>query len=176
MVLLAGLVLTVPAVHASPQGARLFSDIQTVILPNGLKVILRENHAAPVVTLQAWVRVGSAQESDGQAGMAHVLEHMLFKGTEKRTAFQIAQAIDRVGGFLNAFTEKEITCLYCTLPREHLELAVDVVTDMVNNSVLSTEEIEKEKLVVINEIKSIEDNPEERAYEFYLETMWKDHV
>jgi len=137
--------------------------------------ILETVENTDVVSIGFWYRYGSRDETASEQGFTHFLEHMLFKGTEKRTAFQIAQAIDRVGGFLNAFTEKELTCLYCTLPREHLDLAVDVITDMVNNSVLSAEEIEKEKLVVINEIKSIDDNPEERAYELYLETMWKDH-
>ena len=144
-------------------------------LENGSNAILETVKNTDVVSIGFWYRHGSRDETASEQGFAHFMEHMLFKGTEKRTAFQIAQSIDRVGGFLNAFTEKELTCLYCTLPKEHLYLAVDVITDMVNNSVLSTEEIEKEKLVVINEIRSIEDNPEEMAYEFYLETMWKDH-
>jgi len=144
-------------------------------LKNGSNAILETVEHTDVVSVGFWFRHGSRDETASEQGFAHFLEHMLFKGTEKRTTFQIAQDIDRVGGLLNAFTEKELTCLYCTLPREHLELAVDVITDMVDNSVLNSDEIEKEKLVVINEIRSIEDSPEERAYELYLETMWKDH-
>jgi len=144
-------------------------------LKNGSNAILETVENTDVVSIGFWFRHGSRDETENEQGFAHFLEHMLFKGTEKRSTFQIAQDIDRVGGFLNAFTEKELTSLYCTLPREHLELAVDVISDMVDNSVLNSKEIDKEKLVVINEIKSIEDNPEERAYEFYLETMWKDH-
>lgn len=144
-------------------------------LKNGSSAILETVENTDIVSIGFWYRHGSRDETASEEGFAHFLEHMLFKGTEKRTAFQIAQAIDRVGGFLNAFTEKELTCLYCTLPREYLKLAVDVITDMVNNSLLTTEDIEKEKLVVISEIQSIEDNPEEKAYELYLETIWKDH-
>ncbi|MQY76673.1 MAG: hypothetical protein GH155_03500 [Spirochaeta sp.] len=144
-------------------------------LKNGTSAILETVENTDIVSVGFWYRHGSRDETASERGFAHFLEHMLFKGTEKRTAFQIAQVIDRVGGFLNAFTEKELTCLFCTLPREYIELAIEVITDMVNNSVLITEDIEKEKLVVISEIKSIEDNPEERAYELYLETMWKGH-
>jgi predicted Zn-dependent peptidase len=100
---------------------------------------------------------------------------MLFKGTRTRSAFQIAQAIDRVGGMINAFTEKEITCLYVILPREHVRLAFEVLSDMAADSLLDAREIEKEKAVIVNEIGSVDDSPEEKGHEQYLRRMWGDH-
>ena len=100
---------------------------------------------------------------------------MLFKGTEKRTAFQISRDIDRVGGILNAFTEKETCCYYCTLTGEYIHLAIDVLSDMIFHSVFPEEEIEKERSVIINEIQISMDAPEEKAYELYLKEMWGNH-
>jgi predicted Zn-dependent peptidase len=100
---------------------------------------------------------------------------MLFKGTRKRTAFQIARDIDRVGGMINAFTEKEATCIYVILPKEHLRLAFDVLSDMTAGSLLDPAEMEKEKAVIVNEILSVDDSPEERGHEHFLRRMWGDH-
>ena len=101
---------------------------------------------------------------------------MLFKGTKKRTAYQIAQQIERIGGYINAFTEKELICFFCTLPYNHFALAIDILFDMMTASILDEREIEKEKLVVINEIQDLEDNPEEKAHELYLEQLWNSHA
>jgi predicted Zn-dependent peptidase len=100
---------------------------------------------------------------------------MLFKGTAKRSAYQIAQAVERAGGYLNAFTEKEVTCFYCTLPGQSIDLAVDVLTDMYFSSLLDEKELQKEKAVVVNEIKTVEDNPEEKGQQIYLESLWNGH-
>jgi predicted Zn-dependent peptidase len=100
---------------------------------------------------------------------------MLFKGTQKRNAYQIAREIDRVGGIVNAFTERETTCFYSTIPCEHLKLAVDVLSDMIFHSLLDPEEIEKEKSVIVNEILSLQDSPEELAHDAYLTGLWGDH-
>jgi len=109
--------------------------IRTARLDSRAQVILEPVRHTDVVSVGLWNVRGSRDESRGEAGFSHFLEHMLFKGTERRNAFQIAREVERVGGFLNAFTEKEVICSYCTLPADNLELAVDVLADMylVNN-------------------------------------------
>ena len=100
---------------------------------------------------------------------------MLFKGTARRTALDIALQVDRVGGSINAFTDKETTCFYCTLPADHAELALDILCDMVSHASLAAEEIVKEKVVVSNEIRAAEDSPDEQGYQLYLEGLWRSH-
>ncbi len=149
--------------------------ILTARLDSRAQVILESVRHTDVVSVGLWNIRGSRDETGQQAGFSHFLEHMLFKGTERRNAFQIAREVERVGGFLNAFTEKEVVCCYCTLPAEDLPLAVDVLADMYFHSVLDPREIEKEKAVVINEIQTAEDNPEEKAHQLYLEGLWDGH-
>jgi len=149
--------------------------ILTARLDSRAQVILESVRHTDVVSVGLWNIRGSRDETAAQAGFSHFLEHMLFKGTERRNAFQIAREVERVGGFLNAFTEKEVLCCYCTLPAEDLELAVDVLADMYFHSVLDPRELEKEKAVVINEIQAAEDNPEEKAHQLYLEGLWNGH-
>ncbi|MBN2552309.1 MAG: insulinase family protein [Spirochaetales bacterium] len=149
--------------------------IQSIELDSGARIILETAENTEVASIGIWQLSGSRDEDEGEAGYTHFLEHMLFKGTAKRSAYQIAQAVERVGGYLNAFTEKEVTCFYCTLPGEHIELAVDVLSDMYFSSVLDEQELQKEKSVIINEIKTIEDNPEEKGQQIYLENLWNGH-
>jgi predicted Zn-dependent peptidase len=149
--------------------------IRTARLDSRAQVILEPVRHTDVVSVGLWNVRGSRDEARGEAGFSHFLEHMLFKGTERRSAFQIAREVERVGGFLNAFTEKEVICCYCTLPAEDLELAMDVLADMYFHSILDPREIEKEKAVVINEIQTAEDNPEEKAHQLYLEGLWNGH-
>ena len=149
--------------------------IRTARLDSRAQVILEPVRHTGVVSVGLWNVRGSRDEARGEAGFSHFLEHMLFKGTERRNAFQIAREVERVGGFLNAFTEKEVVCCYCTLPAENLPLAVDVLCDMYFHSTLEPREIEKEKAVVINEIQTAEDNPEEKAHQLYLEGLWNGH-
>lgn len=168
--------------------------IQKWVLDNGTHILFDTVDNTDSVCVGFWFNCGSrdersaarlsvARRSDArrtaaqgdERGFTHFLEHMLFKGTERRTAFQIAKEIDRVGGFLNAFTEREATCFFATLPCEHLELAVDVLADMIFHSVLDSGEIEKEKSVVINEVLSVMDSPEELAHESYLTSLWGEH-
>jgi len=150
--------------------------IQTTELSCGPRVILEPVQHTEAVSIGFWQDHGSRDETEEQAGFSHFLEHMVFKGTVRRSAFQIAQAIDRVGGYLNAFTEKEVTCFYCTLPGDFIELAIDVLADMMSGALLDEAEIGKEKSVVINEIRGIEDNPEEKGQQFYLERLWGGHA
>ena len=149
--------------------------IQTVALDNGVTLLCEPVPGVETCSVGFWYPTGSRDESAAERGQSHFLEHMLFKGTARRTARDIAVEVDRVGGALNAFTEKESTCYYCSLPAEHLGLAVDVIADMVSSATLSEAEIAKEKLVVINEIEASEDSPDEKGYQLYVESMWPKH-
>lgn len=128
-----------------------------------------------VVSIGFWIKTGSRDESPEQAGFSHFLEHMLFKGTKKRNALDIAKEIDRLGGSINAYTEHEVCCFYCSLPYFHLDNAIEVLSDIITQSVLDADEIEKEKSVVIHEIISAYDSPEETGIDLYLSDFWGDH-
>lgn len=150
--------------------------IRTARLDSRSQVILESVEHTEVASLGLWNFHGSRDEAAAEVGCSHFLEHMLFKGTGRRSAFQIAQEIERVGGYLNAFTEKEVTCFHCTLPAAEVALAVDVLTDMYFHSTLDPLEIEKEKAVVLNEIQAAEDSPEEKAHQLYIEGLWDGHT
>ena len=139
------------------------------------RLIVESVTDAQVVSIGYWCLTGSRDEGSDENGYSHFLEHMLFKGTQSRTALQLVKEIDRVGGIINAFTEKELICVYVTIQKEYLSLAVEILSDMVFHSILDKEELEKEKLVVVNEVRSIEDNPDELAHELYLAKLWGEH-
>jgi predicted Zn-dependent peptidase len=149
--------------------------IHTERLASGALLLAEPVDRTDTLCIGFWFLHGSRDEGDGEHGFSHFLEHMLFKGTRARSAFQIAQEIDRVGGLINAFTEKETTCLYVILPREHVRLAFAVLSDMAADSLLDSLEIEKEKAVIVNEIGSVDDSPEEKGHEQYLRRMWGEH-
>ncbi len=128
-------------------------------LPNGLTLLLREAHAAPVASLQIWTRVGSADERPHEAGLAHFHEHMLFKGTERRGVGEIAGEVEGVGGQINAFTTFDATVYYATLPSDALGAGLDVLTDAVRHSIFDEAEIEREIGVVLEEIHRSNDTP-----------------
>jgi predicted Zn-dependent peptidase len=144
-------------------------------LASGATLLLEPVDRTDTLSIGFWFLHGSRDESPGERGFSHFLEHMLFKGTARRNALAIAQEIDRVGGIINAFTEKETTCVYAIIPREHLRLAFDVLTDMTIGSLLDASEMEKEKAVIINEIRSVDDSPEEKGHDRYLREMWGEH-
>lgn len=127
------------------------------------------------VSVGFWFLHGSRDESPEEHGLSHFLEHMLFKGTETLSSLELIKKIDRVGGVLNAFTEKEQTCFYCTLASKHTELAIDILAEMSFRSIFPEEEIERERSVIQNEILEVEDYPEEKAYELFLEKIWGSH-
>jgi predicted Zn-dependent peptidase len=149
--------------------------ILTEKLACGAHLLLEPVDRTDTLSIGFWYLHGSRDEGEGERGLSHFLEHMLFKGTASRTALQIAQEIDRVGGIINAFTEKEVTCIYVVIPREHIRLAFSVLSDMASSSSLDSGEMEKEKAVVVNEILSIDDSPEEKGHERFLRRMWGDH-
>jgi predicted Zn-dependent peptidase len=149
-------------------------DITTV--ENGVRVVTESVPYAQSVSIGLWVDSGARDETDANSGISHFIEHLLFKGTERRSAQEIAEALDAVGGQLNAFTDKEYTCYYAKVLPEHTDLALDIVADMLQNSVLDPEEIEREKDVVLEEIKRHEDTPDELIHDVFLTTLWPGHA
>ena len=122
-----------------------------------------------------WVWSGTRFEPSEKPGIAHFLEHAVFKGTEKRNAYQIAQSIESLGGYLNAFTGRELNCYFARVMDSHLPIAVDVIGDLLQSSKFDPREIEKEKMVVIEEIHGLEDNPEDLVSELYANLIWQPH-
>ncbi|WP_258360860.1 M16 family metallopeptidase [Moorella sulfitireducens] len=148
---------------------------QKHILENGIRVVSEEVPFANSIALGVWVRTGSRDEDTTNQGVSHFLEHLLFKGTTRRTARQIAEELEAVGGIINAFTTKEYTCFYTRVLAEHLDLAIDVLSDMFFNSLLAVEDIEKEKKVILEEIKMYEDSPDELVHDLFAQAIWPGH-
>ena len=142
------------------------------ILSNGVRVITESMPAFRSASIGIWADVGSAAETAEHRGISHLVEHMLFKGTRRRTARQIAEEMDGIGGNLNAFTDKESTCYYAKVMDQHLPMAVDVLTDMFLNSRFEPEELAKEQKVVLEEIKMYDDSPDELIHDLFIQTMW----
>ncbi|MBO7358643.1 MAG: insulinase family protein [Clostridia bacterium] len=140
-------------------------EFQRFTLDNGLRIIGVPMPGIRTASLGLWVDSGSIYETKRQNGISHFIEHMLFKGTYKRSAKQIAQEMDAVGGLLNAFTDVENTCFYTRVLTEHVPLAMDMISDLVLNSRLDPEDIEKEKGVVLEEISMAEDTPDDLVFE-----------
>lgn len=144
-------------------------------LPNGIRVVSEQMPAVPSVTLGIWVENGSRFELSHQGGISHFLEHLLFKGTDRRTAAQIAEEIDAVGGVLNAFTGKEYTCYYARVLAEHADLASDVLADLFLHSRFDPDEIERERTVVLQEISQVEDTPDDYIHDLFNLRYWPGH-
>lgn len=145
------------------------------ILDNGIRVITQKIPHVRSVTIGFWIKTGSTSETILNNGISHFIEHMLFKGTYKRTSKEIANTIDSIGGQLNAFTSKECTCYYSKVLDSHINIAIDVLTDMLLNSKFEENDIIKEKSVVIEEINMYEDSPEDLVYDLLAKTIFKDH-
>lgn len=147
---------------------------QKIRLSNGVRVVLEKIPHVKSVSLGFWVKTGSINENLDNNGITHFIEHMLFKGTKNRTAKEIAESIDDIGGQLNAFTSKECTCYYAKVLDDHIGIAIDVLTDMIFNSTFNSVEIEKEKSVVLEEISMYEDSPEDNAHDLLSRTIFKE--
>ena len=145
------------------------------VLPNGIRVVTEHMPHVRSVTMGVWVWSGTRFEPAEKPGIAHFLEHAVFKGTEKRNAYQIAQSIESLGGYLNAFTGRELNCYFARVMDSHLPVAVDVIGDLLQSSKFDPHEIEKEKMVVIEEIHGLEDNPEDLVSELYANLIWQPH-
>ncbi len=139
--------------------------IRQAKLTNGIRVIMEPMDTLRSVSIGVWVNAGSVYETGADAGISHFIEHMVFKGTARRSAADIAAEMDAVGGNLNAFTAKECTCFYAKVLDEDLPLAVDMLSDITLHPALDEQEMEKEKRVVIEEILMSEDSPEDKAFE-----------
>lgn len=139
--------------------------IHQTILKNGIRLIYEQMEHVRSVSMGVWVDTGSVRETKETAGASHLIEHMVFKGTERRNAEQIAIEMDAVGGNINAFTSKESTCFYAKVLDEHLDLVADVLSDIAFHSVFDPEELKKERGVVLEEILMNEDSPEDLAGE-----------
>jgi predicted Zn-dependent peptidase len=145
------------------------------VLNNGLRLITETMPHVRSVTLGVWLTRGSRHETDERGGIAHFVEHMLFKGTDTRSAEDIAQAIDSIGGQLDAFTAKEYASYYIKVLDEHVPLAVDLLTDIVRRPAFAADEIEREKKVILEEIKMVEDTPDDLVHELFTQHFWEGH-
>ena len=147
------------------------NEVRRSILPGGVRVITERMPGTRGVSLGFWVGVGSRDEAPGMLGSTHFLEHLLFKGTPSRTAFDIAQAFDAVGGESNALTAKEHTCYYARVLDDDTPMAVDVLADMVSNALLDPEHLEQERGVILEEIAMDQDDPTDVAFENFVEQL-----
>lgn len=150
-------------------------DYNKTLADSGLTIISERMPWVRSASIGIWVKTGSRYESDDQAGISHMLEHMVFKGTNRRTGLEIVQAIEGVGGHINAFTSKELTCFYVQVLDEHLDLALDVLSDLLISPTLANDDIEREKLVIAEEIRHYEDSPHELVFDFFASTLHGDH-
>ncbi len=151
------------------------ASIQKSVLPNGIRVVTEAMPQVRTASLGLWVGTGSRYEPASQHGVSHFLEHLFFKGTHARSALAIAQAVDALGGQMNAFTDKEHTCFYVKVLANHLGAIVELMADMLLNSAFDLEAIEKERQVIVEEIKTYEDSPDEVAQDLIAQTMWDGH-
>lgn len=144
-------------------------------LSNHITVITEKLPYLKSASFGVWVKVGSVNENDKNNGIAHMIEHMLFKGTKSRTAKQIADEMAKIGGNMNAFTSKECTSYYSTTLSEHLPIAIDIISDMLTNSLIDEKSLKKEKGVIIEEINMYDDSPEDLVHEMLQQRVWKNH-
>ncbi len=149
--------------------------VQKTVLPNGIQVVTEEIPSVHSVSVGIWVEAGSRDERSEENGISHFIEHMLFKGTQRRSARQIAKEIDAVGGILNAFTSKEFSSFYAKVMAEHLPVALDLLFDLYLNSLFAAEELEKERQVIVQEINMVEDTPDEYIHDLFSQSFWPHH-
>src|SRR5271163_4279573 len=150
--------------------------VQTDTLPNGLVVITEPMEHMHSVSVGIWLQAGSRREPAALNGISHFIEHMVFKGTARRTAEDIAREVDSVGGMLDAFTSKEMVCFNTRVLNEHLPKAFDVVSDMVLEPKFAEDEIDREKSVILEEIRMTQDNPEDLVHELFTQNFWYPHA
>ncbi|MNW30548.1 Protease 3 precursor [compost metagenome] len=150
--------------------------MKKVQLKNGLRVVMEKIPTCRSVSFGIWVKTGSRNESPEQGGISHFIEHMLFKGTERFNAKEIAEQFDAIGGNVNAFTSKEYTCFYAKVLDEHLPIAVDVLSDMFFRSLFDPEELRKEKNVILEEISMYEDTPDDMVHDLVSEAAYGSHA
>jgi predicted Zn-dependent peptidase len=148
---------------------------QKSVLPNGIRVLTERIPYYNSVSIGVWVLTGSRDETELENGLSHFIEHLLFKGTETRTAQDIARAIDSVGGSMNGFTGRESSCFYAKVLDRHLDLAIDLLSDIFLHSIFNPEEIERERSVVLQEIRMVEDTPDDYIHDLFTQSFWGNH-
>ena len=150
--------------------------VSRVVLPNGLTVLLKPDRSAALASVQVWVRTGSIHEgAQLGAGLSHYLEHMLFKGTERRAGREISAAVQAHGGYINAYTTFDRTVYYIDLPSEHAAVAIDLLADLVLHATLPADEAAKEKGVILREIAMTQDDPDDRLWRSLFSTAFREH-
>jgi len=150
-------------------------NIRRQVLPNGLSVITEQMEHIRSVCIGIWVKTGSRDEDKEWNGISHFVEHMVFKGTQHRSAEEIARQVDSIGGNIDAFTAKECVSFSIKILDEHLPIALDVLGDLVLNPVFDDQDITRERGVILEEIKMDEDNPDYLVHEIFTQNFWKDH-
>lgn len=163
-----------PGTTKTLSSGRYGGTIRRTVLPGGLRIITEALPAVRSAAFGIWVGVGSRDEVPSLAGSSHFLEHLLFKGTGKRTALEISAALEAVGGEMNAFTSKEFTCYYARVLDDDLPLAIDVVSDMVTSSLIATEEFETERGVILEEISMHDDEPGDVVHDVFADAVFGD--
>ncbi|MDA0987448.1 MAG: pitrilysin family protein [Bacteroidetes bacterium] len=148
---------------------------QKTILDNGIRVITNSIPTIQSISLGIWIDTGSQNEEISNNGISHFLEHMVFKGTKKRSAYEIAHSLESIGGYLNAFTSKEHTCYYARFLNSHINIAFDVLADMILQPLFDSKEIEKEKGVVLEELKNMEDDPGDLIQDYFDNIIYPSH-
>ncbi len=151
-------------------------DVAVSTLPNGIRIVTETLPHVRSVATGVWIGTGSRQETPEQNGLSHFIEHMLFKGTASRSAEEIARSVDSIGGHLDAFTAKEMVSFNAKVVDEHVPAALDILSDLVLHPLFRAEDIEKEKGVVLEEIKMEADDPEYVVHELFSHSFWKDHA
>jgi len=148
------------------------AEVRKSVLPSGIRLVTESIPHTRTVALGVWVETGARFEPPEWAGISHFLEHMMFKGTRRRTAQRIAEEIDALGGQVNAFTDRELTCYYVRVLSDHLPRATEILADMLTESVFDPEAIETERQVILEEIKMYEDSPDDLVQDLFLESLW----
>jgi len=146
--------------------------VRRTVLASGLRIVTEEIPAVRSAAFGIWVNVGSRDESLKVAGASHFLEHLLFKGTKRRSALEISSSIEAVGGEMNAFTSKEYTCFYARVIDKDLPLAIDVISDLITSSLAKPSDVDAERKVVLEEISMRDDDPSDLVHELFAETLW----
>src|SRR3954465_11661570 len=150
-------------------------NIQREVLPNGLTILTEEMNHIRSVSIGIWVKTGSRHEMPFLNGISHFVEHMVFKGTTTRSALDIARQMDSIGGNMDAFTGKETICFNAKVLDEHLPIAMGILSDLVLNPVFDTKDIDREKGVILEEIKMDEDSPDFLVHEIFMQNFFKGH-
>jgi zinc protease len=153
----------------------LASDAERVVLPNGLTVLVKEVYPTSVVSLSLWVGVGSVHEPDPAAGISHFVEHMLFKGTEKRPVGRLAQEVHELGGYLNGFTSYECTCYWIVLPSRHFATALEIASDALLHPLFDDQECRREAQVILEEMRMYQDRPDYYCFEKLMALAFPRH-